>query len=460
MIGYDSMDEYTSEIKNLIERAEQGDVTAQHVLGLKYLNGDGITQDFEQAIKWYTRAAERGNSYAQLRLAHCYRDGEGVAQDFEQAVKWYAKSAEQGNHYAQQYLGERYYYGEGTDKDHAKAAKWLTQAVKWNLVKAQFLLGECYYESEEKNYELAFKWYKEAAEQWHAAAQGMLGECYYNGRGVKKDFDEAVKWYTEAAEQGDAPSQYSLAWCYWHGDGVEKNAEKSIEWATESAEQGYADAQAVLGWYYNEQKDYKQAVKWYAKAAEQGHEEANEMLKNINLKGDLIMFLELAKSRRSIRRFEDKDVSREQLMQLIEAAQSAPSAGNCQPWRFYVVKNKKIQAAFKECSYNQEYLLSAPACIVVCTDKKRTEGRYGERGKNLYMIQDTAAAVQNILLCAKDMGLGTVWIGAFDEVKVAHTLNLLADFRPVALIPVGYPAEDFKPQNRRPIDDIVTFIGE
>ena len=169
-------------------------------------------------------------------------------------------------------------------------------------------------------------------------------------------------------------------------------------------------------------------------------------------------FLTLAKSRRSIRKFEDKDVTKEQLMQIIEAAQAAPSAGNCQPWKFYVVKNKDIQAQFKECAYNQDYLLSAPACIVVCTDSKRSEVRYRERGKYLYTIQDTAAAIQNILLCAKDMGLGTCWIGAFDEVKVRNILGLAADFRPVALIPIGYPAEDFKPQHRRPIDDIVTFV--
>jgi nitroreductase len=171
-------------------------------------------------------------------------------------------------------------------------------------------------------------------------------------------------------------------------------------------------------------------------------------------------FIELAKSRRSIRRFEDKDVTKDQLMQLIDAAQSAPSAGNCQPWYFYVVKNKKLQAEMKASAYNQDFVLSAPACIVICTDKKRSEGRYGERGKNLYCIQDTAAAIQNILLCAKNMGLGTCWVGAFDEVKVSQILNLAADFRPVAIIPVGYPAEDFKPQHRRPIDEIVTFIEE
>jgi len=185
-----------------------------------------------------------------------------------------------------------------------------------------------------------------------------------------------------------------------------------------------------------------------------------EIKPEINIKAD---FLELAKSRRSIRKYKnekDNDVSKEQLMKLIDAAQAAPSARNCQPWHFYVVKNKKIQAELKECAYNQDFILNSPACIIICADSKRNESRYGERGKNLYCIQDTAAAVQNILLCAKDMGLGTCWVGAFDEAKAAKILNLPEDFRPVAIIPVGCPAEDFKPQHRRPVDEIVTFINE
>ena len=133
------------------------------------------------------------------------------------------------------------------------------------------------------------------------------------------------------------------------------------------------------------------------------------------------MFIELAKTRRSIRKFKEQDVSKEQLMQLINAAQAAPSAGNCQPWHFYVVKNKKIQAKFTEIAYYQGFINAASACIIVCTDSKRSECRYAERGKNLYCLQDTAAAVQNILLCAASMGLGTCWVGAFDEDAAANS---------------------------------------
>ena len=170
-------------------------------------------------------------------------------------------------------------------------------------------------------------------------------------------------------------------------------------------------------------------------------------------------FTALSKSRRSIRKFKEKDVTKEQLMKLIEAAQSAPSGGNCQPWHFYVVKNKDLLAEIKERACHQDWILTAAALIVVCVESKRSSSRYGDRGRDLYSIQDTAAAVQNILLCARSMGLGTCWCGAFDEEKCSEVLKLSKDFRPVAIIPVGYPAEEtYPPQNRRPVEEIVTFI--
>jgi len=171
-------------------------------------------------------------------------------------------------------------------------------------------------------------------------------------------------------------------------------------------------------------------------------------------------FNKISKSRRSIRGYKEKDVTKEQLMTLIEAAQSAPSGGNCQPWHFYVIKDKKIIAEIKEKSCRQDWILTAAALIVVCAEGGRSASRYGDRGRDLYSIQDTAAAVQNILLCAHSMGLGTCWCGAFDEEKLSEILNLPEKFRPVAIIPVGYPANaSYPPQNRRPIEEVVTFIG-
>lgn len=169
-------------------------------------------------------------------------------------------------------------------------------------------------------------------------------------------------------------------------------------------------------------------------------------------------FNELSESRRSVRRFIEKDVPDEIIIKLLKAAQSAPSAGNCQPWHFYVVKDKTIISQIAEKSYNQKWITTAPVVIVVCADIQKTIGRYGERGRHLYCLQDTAAAIQNILLCAKSLGLGTCWCGAFSEPEISETLGLQEDMRPIAVIPVGYHTGESTMPKRRPIEEIATFI--
>lgn len=172
-------------------------------------------------------------------------------------------------------------------------------------------------------------------------------------------------------------------------------------------------------------------------------------------------FLELAQSRRSIREFLEKDISHEDVIKLLQAARTAPSAGNCQPWHFYVVRDKTIQSAVAEAAGGrQPFILAAPVMFIVCAEPQRNEKRYGVRGRTLYCIQDTAAAIQNLLLCAKDLGLGACWCGAFDENAVSGILRLPEERRPIAVIPVGYPAnEPPVPTKRRSLEEIVTYIG-
>ena len=171
-------------------------------------------------------------------------------------------------------------------------------------------------------------------------------------------------------------------------------------------------------------------------------------------------FNELSQSRRSVRGYQQKNIPNGDLEKLIIAAQSAPSAGNCQPWHFFIISDTALKTEIKNKSCNQEFLLTAPVFIVVCADIKRSEARYSERGRNLYCIQDTAAAIQNILLCAKSLGLGTCWCGAFNENALSEIMRLEKDMRPVAIIPVGYPLNEGAPTKRRPVQEIVTLIGD
>lgn len=171
-------------------------------------------------------------------------------------------------------------------------------------------------------------------------------------------------------------------------------------------------------------------------------------------------FMDLALSRRSIRSFKPDTVSDEDLLKLLNSAIYAPSAGNCQPWHFYVIKDQNIKQKIQSAAGNQTFISSAPVVIVVCADVDKNTSKYGCRGENLYCLQDTAAAIQNILICATDLGLGTCWCGDFDETALAEVLSLKPNLRPVSIIPVGYPNTSPSSPKRLPLKEVVTFIGE
>ena len=163
---------------------------------------------------------------------------------------------------------------------------------------------------------------------------------------------------------------------------------------------------------------------------------------------------EAIKGRRSIRAYKKLDLPQETIEKLLEAARWAPSAGNVQPWAFVVVSSPQTKRNLSLAAYGQRDLEEASVVIVVCADENRAEQNYGARGKNLYCLQDTAAAVQNILLTAYSLGLGSCWIGAFKEEEARKVINAPKEMRPVALIPIGYPDEAPPPRKRRPLSEI------
>jgi TPR repeat protein len=106
--------------------AEQGLPEAQFNLGLMHDNGQGVPQNYSEAVKWYRKAAEQGNAKGQYSLGMMYNKGQGVPQDHAEAVKWYRKAAEQGNAKGQYNLGMMYYRGRGVPKDYVLAHMWLS----------------------------------------------------------------------------------------------------------------------------------------------------------------------------------------------------------------------------------------------------------------------------------------------------------------------------------------------
>jgi len=148
---------------------------------------------------------------------------------------------------------------------------------------------------------------------------------------------------------------------------------------------------------------------------------------------------EAMEKRHSVRSFEPgRDVPDEMVEELLRCGCQAPSAGNVQPWRFIIVRDAEKKEELAAAALGQRFLAEAPVVIVVCADLAAHSLSYGQRGVELYSIQDTAAATENMLLAATALGLGACWVGAFREDDVVEALRLVKDLRPMALVPVGY----------------------
>ncbi|RLI12644.1 nitroreductase [Candidatus Bathyarchaeota archaeon] len=160
------------------------------------------------------------------------------------------------------------------------------------------------------------------------------------------------------------------------------------------------------------------------------------------------------RTRRSIRKYLNKPVEREKLSKILEAARLSPSAANCQPWRFIVVTDQKIKEELRA-AYDEDWFVSAPVIIVGCA--LPSEAWVRSDGEEYWKV-DLAIAMQNLILEAWDLGLGTCWIGAFREDEVKRILGIPDEARVVALAPLGYPAEEKDPvTKRKPLEEIVSY---
>jgi len=167
--------------------------------------------------------------------------------------------------------------------------------------------------------------------------------------------------------------------------------------------------------------------------------------------------LEAIKTRRSIRKYQSKDVPVETIEKILELALQAPSAGNRQPWRIHAVHNASMKEKLYNAAGKQQSLLEAPWVICVVAVPEESAVRYGDRGRNLYCIQDTAALVTYLMLAAREFQLDTCWIGAFDETKANKILNLPSTERCLAMLTLGFAAEEAKQTPRRSLKEVSVF---
>jgi TPR repeat protein len=210
--------------------ANQGDPTAQHELGLLYLDGTGVPHDDREAFKWFQRAAVENYPPAQFDLADLFLEGRGIPQDLQEGVRWMLRAAQQGYPPAEVNLGIFYLRGFALTADEAKALGWLHKAAKRHFAPAEFVLGTIYeYQASrqtDKRLVEAIYWYRRAAERGYAPAQNNLGNLLDKGTEVPRDVHEAIKWYKLAAEQGDGAACVNLA--YLHADTSSPNFDLAL----------------------------------------------------------------------------------------------------------------------------------------------------------------------------------------------------------------------------------------
>ena len=152
-------------------------------------------------------------------------------------------------------------------------------------------------------------------------------------------------------------------------------------------------------------------------------------------------FFEVVRQRRAVRTYGNQPVEAEKLQQILEAINSAPSAGNLQAYEVYLVRDDERKTALVEACLGQEFMAQAPLVLVFCAHGERAEARYGERGTQLYALQDATIACTFAMLAATAMGLASVWVGKFEEQAVKDIVGVPRAERPIAMLPIGYAAE-------------------
>ncbi|MGQ4914567.1 MAG: nitroreductase family protein [Candidatus Asgardarchaeia archaeon] len=157
--------------------------------------------------------------------------------------------------------------------------------------------------------------------------------------------------------------------------------------------------------------------------------------------------LERILARRSIRKYKKMDIPDDVLMKILEAGRLAPSAKNVQPWHFIIVKDSELKKKLSTGRWNQ-FIKDAPICIVGCGDT---------RSAPRWHIIDVTIALQNMVLAAACMGIGSCWIGDFKEDEVKELLKIPEHFKVIALITFGYPDESPEPFGKRKLEEIASI---
>jgi len=164
-------------------------------------------------------------------------------------------------------------------------------------------------------------------------------------------------------------------------------------------------------------------------------------------------FFELVQKRYSVRAYKPDPVEEDKLGQVLEAARLAPTAANRQPFQIIVIHTASREADLRRI-YGRSFFAQAPLLIVICAIPAQSWVR--RDGKN-YADVDVTIAMDHLILAAANLGLGTCWVAAFDPAAAREVLHLPADVEPIAFTPLGYPADQPRPKERKPLSELVRY---
>jgi len=166
---------------------------------------------------------------------------------------------------------------------------------------------------------------------------------------------------------------------------------------------------------------------------------------------------QVIRDRRSIRKYKDTPVEREKIEQILDAARLAPSWKDMQCWRFLVLddaeQRARVLAAFPDDNPGKKAIAMAPVVIVVCADPRESGVENGIE----YFIADTAIAFEHLCLAAHALGLGTCWMGWYNEEQIKRALAIPDDIRIIGITPLGYPDQEPKARPRKELQEIAYF---
>ena len=169
-------------------------------------------------------------------------------------------------------------------------------------------------------------------------------------------------------------------------------------------------------------------------------------------------FYDVIENRISCREFAKKPVEESKIKKILDAATTAPSAGDLKSYRIYVVKNAEAKKRLAEACLDQDFIADAPIVMVFCADRKRSALKYGERGEQLYSVQDATVAAAYSQLAATAEGLASVWVGAFDLFEIMDIITAEPYDVPIAVIPMGYPAGKLEKREGRNTDALIKRV--